>query len=434
MVPATNVQSPSGSRGETVTFLLALHLLAALPQTQDTGRVAGWRSDLQVLLEAARRFHAGPTRPAHQPAFAAAISRLSAEVSRLSDERIVVEIQRVMALLGDGHSLVYIMPTPRIPLAVLPFDFYWFSDGLYVVRGHGEYERLSGSRVTRLGGRPVEDLLRELQPFISRDNAMAFKTFGPVYLTFPMFLDALGVPNRAGRFDVTLADSVGRERTLTISPGPWRRHPRKLGPPPRSARAGPPPPMYLERYEMPYWMRRMDRQQTVYVQFNQVMDADGETLAAFARRLADTLAGSVTRNVIVDVRHNNGGNNGLLAPLIESLAAFERAREGNRIFVVTSRATFSAAQNFITRLERVAHPEFAGEPSMSSPNFTGEDNEVLLPWSGVRVSISNRYWQDSRPDDRRPWIEMRYPVALSAADYFANRDPVLPVVLRAIEP
>lgn len=413
-----------------MTVLLALHVIAALPATQDmTGRVAGWRSDLQVLLTAARRFHAGPTRPAHQPAFEDAIDRLSADVSRLSDERMVVEIQRVMALLLDGHSLVYIMPTPRIPLSMLPLDFYWFADGLYVVRGHGGYQRLTGSRVTSIGGRAAADLLRGLEPYISRDNDVAFKTFGPVYLTFPMFLEALGVPSRDGRFDFTLMDSAGRERTVALAPGPLRRHPRKLGPP---AGASGTPPMYLERFETAYWMRRMAGQ-TLYVQFNQVTDAEGETLAAFARRLADTLSVSATRNVIVDVRHNNGGNNQLLGPLVEALAAFERAREGNRIFVMTSRSTFSAAQNFITRLERVAHPEFAGEPSMSSPNFTGEDNEVLLPWSGVRVSISNRYWQDSRPDDRRPWIEMRYPVALSAADYFGYRDPVLPVVLRAIE-
>lgn len=54
---------------------------------------------------------------------------------------------------------------------------------------------------------------------------------------------------------------------------------------------------------------------------------------------------------------------------------------------------------------------------------------MLLPYSRVRGSISTLYWQDSDPDDRRRWIAPHLPVTLSAADYFANRDPVLDAVL-----
>ena len=122
----------------------------------------------------------------------------------------------------------------------------------------------------------------------------------------------------------------------------------------------------------------------------------------------------------------------LLAPLVGTLAAFERSRPGNRIYVLTSRTTFSAAQNFITRLERAARPIFAGEISMSSPNFTGEDNPVTLPWSGLQLSISNRYWQDSEAGDRRPAIPMDLPADLTARAWLSNQDPVLERVLREI--
>jgi hypothetical protein len=412
-----------------MSTILALHMMCVLAIPQDTAnRAAGWRSDLQVLLREARRVHAGPTKPAHRPGFQQAVTALSRRVPGVTDERLVAEVQRVMAMLGDGHSLVYMMSTPRVSLTMLPVDLYWFAEGVYVIGGVGEGATLIGNRVVRIGGRPVEDLLREIEPYVSRDNAMAVRVFGPVYLTYPTFLGALGVRSADG-VEFMLSDSRGRARTVTLRAGPARRHPRKLNPP---ARASVPPPMYMENFRAPFWMRRLPEHQAVYFQFNQVMDGDRETLAQFARRLADTLSTPATRNVIVDVRLNNGGNNGLLRPLIETLVGFERAREGNRIFVLTSRGTFSAAQNFITRLERAAHPVFAGERSMSSPNFTGEDNEVVLPYSGLRLSISNNYWQDSDPKDNRPWIEPRIPVSFSAAAYFANEDPVLPVVLREI--
>jgi hypothetical protein len=171
----------------------------------------------------------------------------------------------------------------------------------------------------------------------------------------------------------------------------------------------------------------------LYFQLNQVADSPDTTLAALAAQLRATLTSTGARNLIVDVRHNSGGNNLLLQPLLDAIAGFAEGSHERRVFVITGRATFSAAQNFITRLERrLPRVVFAGEPSMSSPNFTGEDNPLQLPFSGLMVGISNRYWQDSAPDDVRPWIEPHLPAVLTSEDWLANRDPALDAVLRAI--
>jgi hypothetical protein len=102
--------------------------------------------------------------------------------------------------------------------------------------------------------------------------------------------------------------------------------------------------------------------------------------------------------------------------------------------VITARDTFSAAQNLLNRLERWTSPVVVGEPSSSRPNFVGEDTELELPWSGVFGSISSRYWQDSDPGDDRPWIAPAIPIALTAADYLAGRDPVLEALQRILHP
>jgi len=63
------------------------------------------------------------------------------------------------------------------------------------------------------------------------------------------------------------------------------------------------------------------------------MNAEGESLARFAQRLADTLSSPATQNVIVDVRHNDGGNSQLLAPLIETLVASESSPNDARPWI-----------------------------------------------------------------------------------------------------
>jgi hypothetical protein len=101
--------------------------------------------------------------------------------------------------------------------------------------------------------------------------------------------------------------------------------------------------------------------------------------------------------------------------------------------VLTGRSTFSACQNLLNYLTRVCGVVVAGEPSSSRPIFVGESTQVRLPWSGLNISISSRYWQDSFPWDRRQWIAPRIPVRLSSSDYFGNRDPVMEAVAAVIE-
>jgi hypothetical protein len=389
-------------------------------------RAAGWRSDIDTLVAVARRVHAGPARPAHSAPFSHAAAELRRRVPMLTDRRVVVEMQRLLAMLGDGHSLVYVMPSRLVSFEMLPVEVYQFEDGLYVVGGTGEGEALVGSRVESFGGIPTAEVLRRMEPYVSRDNAMAFKAFASLYLVTPAFLEAWGATADPTRVSLGIVDRQGRRRIAELSATQVRRTRRRLFPPPG---ASAPIPPYLREAERPYGLTTSREQRAVYLQFNQVTDAPGQPLAALATVVRDSLRATGADRLIVDVRHNNGGNNLLLAPLIDVLASFAESPD-RRIYVITSRATFSAAQNFINRLERrVPRTIFAGEPSMSSPNFTGEDNGVELPFSGVMVSISNRHWQDSSPDDRRPWIAPQIPVALTGADWLANRDPVLAAVL-----
>jgi len=210
--------------------------------------------------------------------------------------------------------------------------------------------------------------------------------------------------------------------------GPARRIRRRLPLPP-----GPPaPPLYLRDMNRVYLTQALRGHQALYFRFNEVADAPDGALAEWAARLKRELGTGGSARLIVDVRHNFGGNNRLLEPLLTAFAEFSSG-PGRRVYVLTSRATFSAAQNFITRIERkIPSAIFAREPSMSSPNFTGEDNPIPLPFSGMTVSISSRHWQDSDPGDRRPWIAPHLPVALTSRDWLENRDPGLDPVLAAI--
>ena len=100
--------------------------------------------------------------------------------------------------------------------------------------------------------------------------------------------------------------------------------------------------------------------------------------------------------------------------------------------MITGRNTFSAAQVFISLVNRDTHALFAGEPSSSSPNFVGEGNYITLPYSGAMGSISNKY-HEQIPGDKRLWIQPDFPITLSSTQYFNNEDPVLNFILEKMQ-
>jgi hypothetical protein len=256
---------------------------------------------------------------------------------------------------------------------------------------------------------------------------MGVRWIGPFLLRFRGMLEVLGLERGAAKVRLGYRTEGGSEAEEDIDfiTVPRFRGVPKLGPP--HSRGGAAAPLYLRQVSVPYWFERLDAS-TLYVQFNQVVSGPDESLAAFALRLETALGEQQPKLLIVDVRHNNGGNADLLPPLVGVLKAFE-AKPGAKLVVLTGRNTFSAAQIFIAQVNRETKAVFAGEMSSSKPNFVGEENGIDLPWSKASGSISNRY-HESIPGDRREGIEPDLKLEPSSADYFGNRDVLLEAVRR----
>lgn len=396
--------------------------------TSPKNRSEGIAADVDFLLAEAARLH--PEYLRRKAAFEKAGAELKSRASDLTDREVLFGLTRMVALLGDGHSSLY-GPGEGTPLNVpggaLPVLFYLFDDGLFVVDGEGPGAELVGRQVSKIGRRTPHELLEFSRQLHGAENSMTMKWLG-VHFSFPQasFLleaDAIDDPARVA---LELVSATGETETVVLTAGS-HDFPRKLRP---VDREGVPTPRYLKNVETSFSFELLESHRAVYFQFNQVRDKPEESISAFAQRLSAVLQNPRIRHLIVDVRHNNGGNNGLLLPLLREIVAFD-TRPDHQVWVITGRGTFSAAQNFVNHLERWTGAIFVGEPSSSSPNFVGEETEILLPWTRIHGSISSRYWQDSDPGDDRSWIAPQIAVAPTARDYFEGRDAALEAILQA---
>lgn len=419
---ANRLQQPQRFIMDTAFAMLRdsarLRAIYPVADAGDLSRDEKWRRDIDFFAREAQRMHVHPERPAHSRAFVDSVAALKRRIPASSDASVKLGLRRLVAMLKDGHSGMQRDSTMRL----LPVDLYWFSDGVFVVSGIGDAARYVGRRVINIGGRPVSEVARAVSGFITRDNDMDLRARLPAALINTSFLSEIGIAKADGTVDVTLEDEGGRRDVVNMAGGPLRSSSGLW------AETKAPRPFYLDR-SRPYWTRDVPEAKALYLNFNAVREIDSLSLGAFSQRLAAQLRDSAYKNLIVDIRANGGGNTFLLPPLIQAIASFAAVDTARRIYVITSRHTFSAAQNFAGKLEWLLDPVFVGEPTGSSPNFTGESTATVLPYSGLQVGISNRMHMNSDWEDQRSWIAPDLPVALSSADFFAGRDPALAAII-----
>jgi hypothetical protein len=326
----------------------------------------------------------------------------------------------------DGHTGIF----PFIPGSgthEYPIRLWRFSDGLVITAARAPYEDLVGSRVESIEGRPIDDVLALVEPLAPRDNPSTLLAYGPLYLRVSELLAGLGITAAAGPAVFTIVDPTGTRRDVLIEPISAEDDVAWHGGAPMRLPAG--TPLWLSRIDTALWWSYLADSRTLYVQYNDVrggIDGVADEILARARQ------GDVDR-VVVDLRHNGGGDNTTYGRLFGDLQDPSIDRPG-RLFVLIGRLTFSAAANFATELETRTGAIFAGEAMGGSPNLYGDARPNKLPYGRQIVYVASRYWQKSAADDPRITIEPDLPVTISSADYLAGRDPVLDAVIAATPP
>ncbi|MCH7548814.1 MAG: hypothetical protein IH969_04635 [Candidatus Krumholzibacteriota bacterium] len=407
---------------------------------EDISRVDGWNVDLDYLHRRMEETHYDLYRNISREEWARGLDRIRASVSQKEDHEIIVDLMALFARIGDGHTGVVppIGGMPERPSVraleqwhAIPVDFYIFTDGLFVRSAESRYASVVGKRVKRVGKLSAADALERCASVTQRDNTQQIKWIAPRWMSAVEVLHGLGIIENRDHVDLVVADAEGQEEKVRIEPVPFDRNmmSRNFAEPVTMIEG--PTPMYLRDREQNYWYEYLEDERLVYFQFNAVMNEDeGESLADFSARLFDFINKNEVDALVIDVRLNHGGNNFLVAPIIDAVVRTNKINEKGKLFMIIGRETFSACQNFTNRMQRETEVMFVGEPTGSSPNFVGEGNPIWLPWSGLTVRGSSRYWQDSVSEDARPWVAPDLVAELSSQDYRLGHDPAM-ATLRA---
>lgn len=370
--------------------------------------------------------------------FEKAVSDLDARIPSLSENQIAMEFAKIVTMVGDGHTRVVPLFEPTQRFRTFPVSIYVFKEGVFIQAADKAYSEAVGGRIVKIGNASIEQVIAKLSEYVPAENEMGLKNAVPLYLGSPEVLQALGFISDTEKVPF-LIEKNGRQFTVDLEPKGSISE--MIGKPvgldwiyARPADADQPP--WLKRSQNGYWGEsggyRFDyvkESKLLYIQLNQVLDMPERPLAQFFQEIVNFARSNEVEKLVLDVRYNGGGNNGLVPLIVRPIIQLEKLDQKGKFFVLIGRQTFSAAQNLVNALEKFTNATFVGEPTGSHVNMYGDARRFTLPNSKMTVRASTLWHQDNIELDKRIWTPPHIAAPLSFADYSRNIDTAMQAVL-----
>ncbi|MEO6611870.1 MAG: hypothetical protein ABIT05_09875 [Chitinophagaceae bacterium] len=417
---------------------LALPGIGLIAQQTPALSAAAWHNDLQYFRQLIHTKYSNLFYNVTAEQFDSAVSVIDKKIGELSDVQMNVEFAKLVAMFKVGHTAVRQRSgagneiTPWVH--PVPARFYLFSDGLYIKNIDQKYKEAAGGKVIKIGNTDAATVLEKIRPALAFENEQGFRNMIQYYLNLPEFLQALGIISEADKVAVTYQKD-GVEKTIVLAA---EALPANAGHGPdaannwadafEGARTGNYPLWMKEPGKLRYFEYLKDSK-TLYVKHSAVQDEPNESIADFFAKVFRFVDSNEVDKFILDIRLNGGGNNYLNKPVITGIIQSRKINRKGHLFIITGKATFSAAQNLTNELEKYSEAIFVGEPTSENVNFFGDTRTEILPNSKLNINLSWLWWQNLDPRDKRKWTAPQLAAELSSDDYKKGIDPAMNAIM-----
>ena len=357
-----------------------------------------WQSDIDDLFSRLSRNHPDLYRNATKEELENAGTGIVDSLGAWEDERILVELCRLLAMIGDGQTGI-----DRTWLdgrfRRLPVELRYFGSELMVIAAAPGCETAAGTKLTSIGGRPVAEAVKAIRSLVSRDNYAEWLVSVPRYISYGEVLAVLGFAGDRFTVDAVFTGDDGGEIELslaTIHPDSlntsgWTsaRIPRKD----KVRPAGETQAVVLDITggDMP----------AVVIRYFGPDEGTSDTGAIIAESLAELQSTGVSR-LIADLRGNTSRSSELVEAFVDGSLEWKSGQPGRDIVVLVDRATYRARIAIAARLGEESGVTLAGELPRGAPTLTRRSSTNRCRGSPIHpgcpsTSMSGRPGRTIRP-------------------------------------
>lgn len=360
--------------GLCLAALLVVPALAAEPLSAEQRQ-----EDLDFLYETVLVAH-------HPDVFAntpeSEFLRVKAEIEgRLETEtntEFLLDLMRLTALVGDSHTSVAIGGAAE--LRAYPFAMVRRGERWYLSAAVPEDKELLCQEVTLLAGKPVQEVIEAYGTLFAADNPVHLRRSFRQACNVADIYEYLGLVKAGEPLTVTLKNG----KTLRLEPMGMEEMNQLEAVRISDLIKGQPETAAADAY---YFAKPLT-ENVYYIQYNTCQEAEDLSMEDFAASVAKDLEAGDYSRVLLDLRNNGGGSDGVIWPLLEYLRP---AMDGGCELVgLIGESTFSSALINAVEIQEMGGV-LAGEPAGGSVCHFGAVQGFSLPNSKVRGQLSSKY-------------------------------------------
>ena len=360
--------------GLCLAALLVVPALAAEPLS------AGQRQeDLDFLYETVLVEH-HPDAFANTPEaeFLEVKAEIEGRLATETDTEFLLDLMRLTALVGDSHTSVSL--GGLADFRGYPFSLVRRGESWYLSAAAPEDKDLLCQEVTLLAGKPVEEVIEAYGTLFASDNPVHLRRSFRQACNVADIYEYLGLVEAGKPLIVTLKGG----KALSLAPVGMEemnkleavRISDKIKGQPETAAAD------------AYYFAKPLTEDAYYIQYNTCREAEDLPMEDFAALVAKDLKAGDYSRVLLDLRNNGGGSDGVIWPLLERLRL---AMDGGCELVgLIGEGTFSSALINAVEIQEMGGV-LAGEPAGGSVCHFGAVKTFQLPNSKVRGQVSSKY-------------------------------------------
>ncbi len=330
----------------------------------------------KVLLEA----HPNAFANTPEDEFLALKAEIEGRLDTAGDTEFLLDLMRLSALVKDSHTSVFIRGDAAdfrgYPFAAIRRENRWYLAAL-----PAEHRDLLGQEIVSLAGRPVAETVAAYGQIFGADNP------GFLHSRFRQACNVADIYEYLGLVEAgkPLEIAVKNGTVLRLEP----MNLEAMGKAEIARLAGQikaqPETAARDAY---YWAKPLT-EDAYYIQYNVCMEAEDLSMEDFAAAVAKELnAGSYSR-ILLDLRSNGGGSDGVIWPLFEVLR--EAMDGGAKLIGLIGETTFSSALINAVEIQEMGGV-LAGEPAGGSVCHFGEVRTFTLPNSKIQGQVSTNYF------------------------------------------
>ncbi|MEL3912038.1 hypothetical protein [Treponema pedis] len=306
-----------------IIFTLFLFTAVICTAEQSTGT-----DILDKVSGCIKKNHVNPFTEITEAEFNAEIKTLKSEWNKKNETEKYFALRGLIALLGDSHTQIVGTPFPQdaLPFFVLPYGGHSI-----IVQAQNEYGELAGKELIAINGIEIKTVLKNLMPIISYDTEGYAELKAHYECRLSSSLKFTKVIKSSEKIDITVKDVLtGEIKTFKIG---FLKSGQQITNP-VFARFAP------TLFQSGYYRADFIRDEILFIQYNICSDYSELPMSKFVSILKNKLKEKAPKKIIIDLRHNQGGDSTVIKPLIEMLKLF--LKNGSAVFCLIGGETFSS--------------------------------------------------------------------------------------------